>query len=149
MTPEKNFTVEDGVTLKEFFQDSVEHVRDDVVHLRELMDERSKASDNALDIATTEIHRRLDDLNHSAARLEAVRDELVSKEVYEARHSEIILRLNTSDRELSAISLWRAGLEALAGKGKDTAAKALAVSIIVGIITSAGTIIGIIIALKK
>ena len=55
-------------------------------HLRELLEEKLKATDKALTVQAIEYQRRLTELNHAAERLSAMQERFVNADLYRAEH---------------------------------------------------------------
>ena len=53
------------------------------------LEEQVRASAFALELQTTEFHRRLDELNGEAGRLKSMQANYISRETYESKHEEL------------------------------------------------------------
>ena len=118
----EKIVVEGEVTLKELVQESIARLWDEANHIRELMHKESTSNSEALRLASV---------------------------MYEIRRNNLVDQVNGIEKMLEVIDHWKSTVEGAANEGRNTARAALAVTIIVGVITSTGTIIGIIIALRK
>ena len=58
-------------------------------HLRELLEEKLKATDKALTVQAVEYQRRLMELNHAAERLSAMQERFVNADLYRAEHKSL------------------------------------------------------------
>ena len=111
---------EHSVSLKEHLELKIDYVDKNVVHVRELINERDKAKD----LQAKEYERRLEALNHEAARLQL----MVTKDLFD----EVIGSIR---EEVTAIRLWRSNEEGKAQQSKWIAIAALIISAIIGVLS--------------
>ncbi len=66
------------------------------------LEERINADRESRDVWRAEVLRRLEELNHHAARMDLERDRFLSKEMYESRHYELAQRMESNLREVAS-----------------------------------------------
>ena len=72
--------------------------RNDVNHLKEILDIKIENAEKALTLQATEYHRRLNDLNGEAKRLREMQASYVSREIYDVQHSELLKKVETNQK---------------------------------------------------
>ena len=67
-------------------------------HLREVLELRIASADRALALQSVEYQRRLDELNHAAERMAAMRATFVDVNVYRVQHAMLEQKVDTVTR---------------------------------------------------
>ena len=97
-----------------------------------------------LEVSTKELHRRLEILNHENERILHVEDNFILKDVYEARHKEIVARIDTNAGRVGILEDWKSKSEGAASTSVIIANRAITVSVIFGILVALLTIVNIV-----
>ena len=143
------FSQKDGDVLTTLVDSNKEILEKELRHLRDLMDERRDYSQEALDVATRELHRRLEILNHENERIRHVEDNFILKDVYEARHKEIVARIDVNAGRVGILEVWKSETEGSTSASVILANRAITVSIIFGVLVALLTIVNIVIYALK
>ena len=138
------FSQKDGDVLKTLVDSNKEILEKEIQHLRELIDDRRDYSQEALEVSTKELHRRLEILNHENERILHVEDNFILKDVYEARHKEIVARIDTNAGRIGILEDWKSKSEGAASTSVIIANRAITVSVIFGILVALLTIVNIV-----
>ena len=91
----------------------IEVLKAEIVHVRELFDIAKTYHDKAMELASLELARRLDLLNHAEARERELRVEMQDKylriDMYESRHKELQGVDEATDARVKIIeqNLWK------------------------------------------
>jgi hypothetical protein len=105
--PNTNFGRSDGVSLREYFEmalkDFREQSREDSKDLKEAFNEKFKAQDKALGLATKILEKRLENMNEFRQALTDQAASFITREIYESRHD--ILQRQVDDLRLKGAEL--------------------------------------------